>query len=235
MEKIPAVFNWSGGKDSTLALHYLLQDKDFEVKYLLTTLSDAYNRVSMHGVREEFLLAQAESIGLPLQQVRLAESVAMEDYEASMALALEGMKKRGIAHAVFGDIFLEDLKVYRERKLGEIGMQAVFPLWKKDTRKIIKEFVELGYKTIVVCAREGLQDFCGRIIDEQFMADLPADVDPCGENGEFHTFAFEGPIFSKPLRFSIGERIFRTFPSPAGDQSSPSGYWFTDLLPYTKS
>lgn len=235
MEKKQALFNWSGGKDSTLALHKVLEEKELAVNYLLTTLSDAYNRVSMHGVREELLVAQAESIGIPLYQVRLAESPQMDEYEKTMERHLNKLKLEGIATSVFGDIFLEDLKIYREKKLSEIGMEAVFPLWKKDTRAILKEFLALGYKTVVVCAQRGLETFCGRVIDENFIDDLPEGIDPCGENGEFHTFVFDGPLFKHPVDFVTGEKVYKTYASPSGSTDEPAGYWYIDLVPYTES
>jgi uncharacterized protein (TIGR00290 family) len=235
MEKKQALFNWSGGKDSTLALHRVLEEKKLAVNYLLTTLSDAYNRVSMHGVREELLVAQAESIGIPLYQVRLAESPQMDEYEKTMELHLNKLKLEGITTSVFGDIFLEDLKIYREKKLSEIGMEAVFPLWKKDTRAILKEFLALGYKTVVVCAQRGLETFCGRVIDEKFIDDLPEGIDPCGENGEFHTFVFDGPLFKHPVDFVTGEKVYKTYASPSGSTDEPAGYWYIDLVPYTES
>jgi uncharacterized protein (TIGR00290 family) len=223
-----SIFNWSGGKDSTLALHYALQNDEFDIRYLLTTVNGAYNRVSMHGVRESLLIAQTQSVGIPLQQVRLPESPDMAIYEEQMNKLLLKLKSEGISHSFFGDIFLEDLKTYRENKLAEIGLHAEFPLWKKDTREVLDEFISLGYKTIVVCAKEGLEDFCGRIIDASFIKDLPSDVDPCGENGEFHTFAFEGPVFKKTIDFKIGEKVFKTYPAPEGQP--PSGYWYIDLI-----
>ncbi len=223
-----SVFNWSGGKDSCLALHHILQNQDFEVKYLLTTVNDAYHRVSMHGVRESLLIQQTNSLGIPLHQVRLPEIPDMATYEQEMNQHLMQLKGEGITHAIFGDLFLADLKAYRESKLAEIGLIAEFPLWNRDTREVLKEFLSLGYRTIVVCAQQGLEDFCGRIIDEQFMDDLPPGIDPCGENGEFHTFVFDGLIFKKPIDFRLGEKVFKTFPSPAGE--SPQGYWYVDLI-----
>ncbi|NQX37934.1 MJ0570-related uncharacterized domain-containing protein [Pedobacter steynii] len=231
MSKKISLFNWSGGKDSCLALHHILADDDFEVRYLLTTVNEAFNRVSMHGVREELLLTQAASVGLPLYQIRLPESPKMEDYEESMHRHLTGLQQEGITHSIFGDIFLEDLKKYRENKLEEIGLKAVFPLWKQDTRAIIREFLSLGYKTVIVCAKEGLEAFCGRVIDERFMDDLPPGIDPCGENGEFHTFVFDGPIFKSPVHFTLGEKVYKTFPSPVDTEEKPAGYWYIDLLP----
>jgi len=182
----------------------------------------------MHGVRESLLIAQTDRIGIPLHQVRLPESPDMKMYEEQMNHHLMLLKAEGITHSIFGDLFLEDLKAYREKKLAEIGMEAIFPLWKRDTTEILNEFISLGYKTIVVAAKEGLEDFCGRIIDETFLIDLPDGIDPCGENGEFHTFVFDGPIFETPIDFTLGEKVFKTYPSPVGDGTT--GYWYIDLL-----
>jgi uncharacterized protein (TIGR00290 family) len=228
MDKNISIFNWSGGKDSTLALHYALQSKRFDIRYLLTTVNDTYNRVSMHGVRESLLIKQADSLGIPLYQIRLPESPDMDTYEQQMNKHMILLKSQGVTHSLFGDLFLEDLMTYRKNKLAEIGLKAEFPIWKRDTTEVLKEFISLGYKTIVVCAKDGLEDFCGRIIDENFIADLPAGIDPCGENGEFHTFVFEGPLFKKPIDFMVGERIFKTYPAPQGE--GQAGYRYIDLI-----
>ena len=229
MPKLPAVFNWSGGKDSALALHHTLAQKKYEIRYLLTTVNDSFNSVAMHGVREALLLKQVSSLKIPLIQVRLPEMPDMEIYELEITFQLEILKAEGIYHSIFGDIFLADLKTYRETQLAKIGMDAVFPLWKRDSLEVIKEFIALGYKTIVVCVQDGLQDFCGRIIDQSFLDDLPKDIDPCGENGEFHTFVFDGPIFSEPISFTLGETVFKSYPNP--DQGDiPIGYWYIDLI-----
>ncbi|TCC90489.1 diphthine--ammonia ligase [Pedobacter frigiditerrae] len=230
MPKQPAVFNWSGGKDSTLALHYVLQNDEFDILYLLTTINDGFNRVAMHGVRAHLLLAQVSGLKIPLIQVRLPEMPDMGIYEQELGKTLTALKSEGINHSIFGDIFLEDLKIYRENQLSKIGMKAVFPLWKRDSLELVKEFIALGYRTIVVCAQDGLQDFCGRIIDQSFLNDLPKGIDPAGENGEFHTFVFDGPIFSKEIKFSIGERLRKTFPSP-NQADEEIGYWYVDLIP----
>lgn len=222
------IFNWSGGKDSTLALHYTLQDPSLHIHYLLTTVNDAFDRVSMHGVRSSLLIRQAESIGIDLYQVRLPEMPGMAEYEHAMQHHLGQLKAEGITHSIFGDIFLEDLKLYREGKLAEIGMTACFPLWKRDTTELLRAFISLGYKTVVVCAKDGLQDFCGRVIDESFVNDLPEGIDPCGENGEFHTFAFDGPIFRSPIQFELGEKVFKTYETA---EVKNAGYWYIDLLP----
>jgi len=228
MNSIPSLFYWSGGKDSCLALHHVLQQQHFDIRYLLTTLSEAHDRVSMHGVRQRLLLQQAESLGLPLYQVKLPDMPDMFTYESTINSHLNSLKAEGITHAIFGDLFLEDLRIYREKQLAALGMNAEFPLWNRNTTEVLQEFLALGYKTVIVCAQHGLEDFCGRIIDEQLMNDLPKGVDPCGENGEFHTFVFDGPIFKKPIDFILGEKVYRTFPSPTGE--AEQGYWYVDLI-----
>lgn len=213
------VLNWSGGKDSTLTLHYMLTEKPYFIHCLLTTVNEAYNRIAMHGVREDLLVTQARSLNLPLYQVRLPEMPSMETYEEAMNFHYEILKGQGVNYAAFGDIFLEDIKQYRETQFNRIGIETVFPLWQKDSLLLVKEFISLGYKTIVVCAREDLKGLCGRVIDQHFLEDLPKDIDPSGENGEFHTFVFDGPIFNEPVHFTVGDLIFR------------SGYWYVDLVP----
>lgn len=239
MNKKICIFNWSGGKDSTLALHHVLQDPDIEIRYLVTTVTEKYNRVSMHGVREALLIAQAESIGIPLYQIRLGEMPDMDTYDQTMAFHLTKFKKEGITHAIFGDIFLEDLRIYRESRLKEIGLSGIFPLWKQNTKNLIAEFLSLTYKTIIVCSQSNLENLCGEVMTSTLIDSLPDYVDPCGENGEFHTFAFEGPIFSKKINFTIGEKVFRTYPSPVKKDKtenvcSPtpgiSGFWYIDLV-----
>lgn len=233
------IFNWSGGKDSTLALHYVLQDPTIEIRYLVTTVTEQYNRVSMHGVREVLLIAQAESIGIPLYQIRLGEMPTMEAYDEVMLHHLEKFKEEGITHSIFGDIFLEDLRLYRERKLAEVGLRAIFPLWKQNTNTLIADFLAFGYKTIIVCTQQNLAYICGEVITPKLIASLPAGVDPCGENGEYHTFAFAGPIFRKEIAFTLGEKVYRTYNSPnSSDNDSNStdsntdvsGFWYIDLI-----
>ena len=238
-DKKVCIFNWSGGKDSTLALHYALQDPTIEIRYLVTTLTEKYNRVSMHGVREALLIAQAESIGLPLYQIRLGEMPDMETYDSTMLSHLTKFKEEGITHSIFGDIFLADLRAYRENKLQEVGMKGLFPLWNKNTSDLIAEFLNLQYKTIIVCAQENLEPICGKVIDNNLIAGLPADIDPCGENGEFHTFAYEGPIFKNKVHFEVGEKVYRTYnkPNTSNSDSGSSvckpndyGFWYMDLI-----
>jgi len=239
-----ALFNWSSGKDSALALYKIQQNPEFEINCLLTSVNQQFQRISMHGVRVELLEQQAESIGIPLEIMQIPEMPTMEVYENVMRKTLEKLKSKGITHSVFGDIFLEDLRQYREDKLATMGFKGVFPIWKIPTHDLIQEFITLGFKTIVVCVNEKYLDksFVGRIIDQQFIDDLPENVDVCGENGEFHTFSFDGPIFSKPIDFEIGEIVYRKYEKPKQDSSNTAcdtndtsafdfGFWYCDLIP----
>ncbi len=226
--------NWSGGKDSALALYHSLQNKSYDVRYLLTSLNDSFRRVSMHGVREELLDQQAQHLGIELLKLRLPETTSMEEYRSRMAEILQPLAKAGIEKSIFGDIFLEDLRIYRENQLNQLGMQGIFPLWKRPSLELLEEFWELGFKTIVVSVNGNLLDksFCGRILDRDFVRDLPQTIDPCGENGEFHTFVFEAPYFAQPIDFQKGETVEKTyhFQNAAGEALT-STYFFTDLLP----
>lgn len=231
---IPAYFNWSGGKDSSLALYKVLQDHSFEIKYLLTTLNKEADRISMHGVRSELLLAQAKSLQIPTKLVQLPSSSDMQAYETVMHRAIQELKGEGISNCIFGDIFLEDLRKYREEKLQEVAVSAHFPLWKRNTKELLLEFIDLGFKTVVVCVDSSKlgEEFLGRIIDRQFLVDLPEDVDPCGENGEFHTFVFDGPIFHYPISFEWGEKVLKTYESKnQSGELVEYGFLFQDLIP----
>lgn len=242
--KKKAYFNWSSGKDSALALYYAIQSNEFDIQYLFTSINSAFNRVSMHGVRAELVEQQAENIGIPLVKMELPEMPSMEDYERIMLNQIQFFVDKDIKHTLFGDIFLEDLRKYREDKLKPLGIEAHFPLWKKDTKEMLLEFLKLGFKTIVVCVNEKFldQSFVGRVIDEDFIKDLPDNVDPCGENGEFHTFIFDGPIFNKPVEFEIGEIVHKKYEKPKNTSASNTacdvnsdeptyGFWFCDLIP----
>jgi uncharacterized protein (TIGR00290 family) len=234
-------FNWSGGKDSALALYYAKQNATYSIEKLLTTVNQQYKRISMHGVQEVLLEQQAAAIGLPLQKLQLPVQPSMQEYEQQMMETIKGLQYQQFTHSFFGDIFLEDLKRYREQQLAKVGFEAVFPLWKRNTLELMHEFLALGFKTIVVCINAQLLDksFAGRIIDEQFLNDLPGGVDPCGENGEFHTFVFDGPLFHQPVAFEIGETVYREYKAPQNNKdncftaTSPAsmGFWFCDLLP----
>ena len=238
-----AIFNWSSGKDSALTLYKILQNPEYKIEYLLTSVNQQFQRISMHGVRVELLESQSKSIGIPLKILQIPEMPSMEVYENVMTETLTELKNEGITHSVFGDIFLEDLRKYREDQLARIGFEGVFPIWKIPTQNLIQEFITLGFKTIVVCVNEKYLDksFVGRIIDQQFIDDLPENVDVCGENGEFHTFSFDGPIFCKPIDFEIGEIVYRKYEKPKQDSSNTAydtddttaydyGFWYCDLI-----
>ncbi|SDL95754.1 Dph6-related ATP pyrophosphatase [Chryseobacterium taihuense] len=233
--KQKAIFNWSSGKDSALALCKTLQEEKFEIISLLTSINEELQRISMHGVSVSLLEKQAESLCFPLIKLELPKEPSMEEYQKLMNSTMNKIKSQGVTHSIFGDIFLEDLRKYREEQLQFIGMEAVFPLWKKNTTELIQEFLDLGFKTIVTSVNETYLDktFAGRIIDESFIKDLPKNVDPCGENGEFHTFTFDGPIFKNPIDFEIGEVVKKTYPKPKSDESDEEGeyiFWFCDLI-----
>ena len=233
--------NWSSGKDAALALYKLQQDNEYSVEKIVTTVNTDFDRISMHGIRTDLLIRQAENINLPLHQIKLHGEVSMEEYNKVMEMETNKLLNEGFIHSVFGDIFLEDLKRYREKQLEEIGLQAVFPLWKQNTEKLLEEFISKRFKAIVVCVNTDKLDrsFCGRMLDQDFLNDLPEDVDPCGENGEFHTFVFDGPIFKKPIDFKIGELVEKSY-KPAkesedncfsDDQKSwDTSFMYCDLL-----
>jgi len=231
-----AFFNWSGGKDSALALYKAMLLNEYNIQCLLTNINSVHGRVSMHGVRRSLMEAQAASIGLPLFTVELPEEPSMQEYEMMMLDKINTLKASGCNTAIFGDIFLEDLKIYREQKLKEAGIECIFPLWKINTTELIKEFMSLGFKAIVVCVNETYLDkrFCGRLIDASFINDLPSNVDVCGENGEFHSFVFEGPIFKQPVKFKKSEIVYKQYEAPKLDDVNTQnkyGFWFCELLP----
>lgn len=239
--KEQAIFNWSGGKDSAFCLHKILQQQQYDVMCLLTSINEHYQRVSMHGVRAELLEQQAVSIGLPLIKLQMPEMPSMEVYESIMEKTLQELKMKGATTSIFGDIFLEDLRQYREDKLSQLNLKGVFPLWKIPTSQLIRDFIDVGFKAIITCVNEKYLDksFAGRIIDKEFVDDLPANVDPCGENGEFHTFVYEGPIFQKPISFEKGEIVYKKYEpakqehnSNSNENDSPftAGFWYCDLI-----
>jgi uncharacterized protein (TIGR00290 family) len=218
------VLSWSGGKDSAMALYVLLADDRYEVVGLLTTVAEEYKRISHHGVREELLELQAESIGLPLDRIYLPsdpdDSCSNERYEALMRDTLQQYCDAGVMSVAHGDIFLEDLRAYREKNLARLGMRGVFPLWKRETSELIETFIESGFKAYLSCVEAKLgESFVGRAIDAKLIDDLPEGVDPCGEYGEFHSFVYDGPIFRKPIDVVVGEVVRRDV------------RYFADLLP----
>lgn len=239
-----AYVNWSSGKDAAFALYKIQTSGAYNIRKLVTTVNTEVERVSMHGLRKELLHQQAESIGIPLQIIGLKGTVSIEEYNAAMAEAIAQLKAEGFTQSIFGDIFLEDLKAYREKQLKSVKITPVFPLWKKDTKQLITEFIEQGFKAITLCVNAKVLDksFCGREVDLEFINSLPEHVDACGENGEFHTFVYDGPNFKEPVNFNIGEIIERKY-SPSKKESDcfkddvqswDTAFWYCDLLPEKK-
>jgi len=208
---VRVVMAWSGGKDSAMALARVFANDDFEVVGLLTTISMPYDRVTMHGVRRSLVQRQAERIGLPLHIVWLPPEPSNEVYDNLMGEAMLKLKAKGVEGVIFGDIYLSDVRAYREARLSEVGLVAIFPLWGEPTDKLVHKFLSEGYSAIVSCVDTKVlpADFCGRWLDESFFASLPDSVDPCGENGEFHSFVTSAPFFSAPIKVRVGEKVQR--------------------------
>ncbi len=226
-----AFMGWSGGKDCTLALHKVIHEKELEVTCLLTNVSSETNRVSMHGVRRELITLQEQAIGIRGRKVYLPKNNTYELYNRYMENECKLMKLKGNEIGVFGDIFLQDLKKYREDQLAKVEMKGCFPLWNLGSKEVYRQFVELGYKAMIICVHsEKLgKEFLGKVLDLNLLNDFPAGVDCCGENGEFHTFCFSGPIYRNPVPFKNGETVYKTYPNPI--EKGESGFYFLDLLP----
>jgi len=220
--KEKVLFTWSGGKDSAMALHELKKNAGYEIAALLTTITEDYDRVSMHGVRRELLEAQTASLGLAIEKVLISKQSSNEDYESRMRTVLERYKAEGVSSVAFGDIFLEELRRYREDNLAKIGMKGIFPLWKRNTSHLARDFIHAGFRAVITCIDSEVLDkrFAGREFDEAFLSELPPEIDPCGENGEFHSFVHDGPIFENGIRHTRGEMVLR-------DQR----FWYLDLIP----
>ena len=221
---IPIVMSWSGGKDSAVALHELLNAHHYNVIALLTSVSEEYRRISHHGVREALLEQQADAIGIPLHKVYLpsgsSHPCTNETYEQIMGDVMARFKAQGVETVAFGDLFLEDLRAYRERNLAKAGMRGLFPLWKRDTAKLARDVIAMGFKSYLSCVEGKVgPGFVGRPYDDELLDALPAGIDPCGEYGEFHTFVYDGPIFKRPVTVSVGEIVIR------------DGRHYADLLP----
>ena len=216
-----AVASWSSGKDSAFALYETQRSGDFDVVGILTTVTDAYQRVAMHGVRNELLDRQANALGLPCIKVPIPSPCPNEIYEQEMARVMHRLRAEGVTAMIFGDLFLEDIRAYREARLAEVGVQGVFPLWKRDTRALAREMVASGLQARITCVDPRKLDasFAGRSFDESLLQSLPSDVDPCGENGEFHTMVTAGPMFRESIEVVLGEVVAR------------DGFVFADLLP----
>lgn len=217
----PILVGWSGGKDSCLALRELLRQDTWEVVGLVSTITQGYERLSMHGVRVELIRQQAASLGFPLLESRIPPNATNLAYEAALQEVLEPFQERGVRHMAFGDLFLQDIRQYRETLLARLGMEAVFPIWGRNTAALSQEFIRDGFRAVVVCVdpRQIPQALCGRDYDIQFLFNLPAQADPCGENGEFHTFVYDGPMFRRPVHARRGCVVYR------------DGFCFCDLLP----
>ncbi len=225
--------NWSGGKDAALALHKVLQEKVMDVSYLLTSLSEAYDRISMHGVRSALLEKQSQSIGIDLVPLKLPEPCDLKKYEEIMGNMSDRFKRETIRYSIFGDIFLEDIRTYRETQLAGSGISPVFPLWKLPSEQVIREFLDSGFKAVLVCvnAKKLGREFVGRELDESLINDLPKDVDLCGENGEYHSFVYDGPIFKHPIKIKRGEITYREYKGSRDGESWESCHYYCDLLP----
>ncbi|MBW7912826.1 MAG: adenine nucleotide alpha hydrolase [Taibaiella sp.] len=225
------VLNWSSGKDAALAYHLLRQGGVYDVRALLTTINAENERIVMHGVREELLDMQAKRMNLPLKKIHLPPSPRHDLYNHAMQQALDELKQEGITYSAFGDIHLEDLKQYREDQLKQAGFEAVFPLWKLDTRELVQAVEEGGIEAVIVCVNEKFlgKEYLGRKISMELLADLPDGVDPCGEYGEFHTFVYNAPYFSSPVAWKSGDVVHKVYPSANAEWDT--GFWFMDVLP----
>jgi len=217
---------WSSGKDSALALYEVLNTGDYEVIALLTTVTRDYDRISIHGVRRVLLEQQATALHFPLEEMFIRKGASNAEYESELLKVLRRYRDNSVCSVVLGDIFLADVRKYRERLLAEIGMRGLFPLWGKNTRLLASRFIELGFKAVVTSVDSTLlaKDFVGREFDEEFLSRLPANVDPCGENGEFHSFVYDGPIFNEKIAFKKGEIVLRD-----------NRFYYCDLLPKSAS
>ncbi len=219
MEKV--IFSWSGGKDSAISLYEIQKGGKHEIVSLLTTITEGYDRVSLHGVPRTLVEQQAYSLGLPMEEVFISKSCSNEEYESKMRGILTKFRKDGVSSVVFGDVFLEEVRKHREDNLSRLGMKGIFPIWGRDTAELTMSFIALGFQAIVTCVDSKVMDkrFSGRLLDKHFLAALPPDVDPGGENGEFHSFVFDGPIFKERIIYALGERVLR------------DSFYFCDLLP----
>ena len=216
------LFTWSGDKDSALALYEIQMPNGYEISALLTIVTEGYERISMHGVRSILLERQAKSIGLPVEKIYITRNRSNQEYEAKMRDKLLKYRSQGVFSVAFGDVFLKDVRKYREENLAKIGMRAIFPLWKRDSIELAQTFMALGFRSVITCVDSTVLDgrFAGRDFDDQFLRDLPPEVDPCGENGEFHSFVYDGPIFDKRISHRKGRVILRD-----------NRFYFCDLMP----
>ena len=219
MEKV--IFAWSGGKDSAISLYEIQKSKRYKIVSLLTTITKDYDRVSMHGVPRTLVEQQAYSLGLPIEEVFISKSSSNEEYDSKMREILTRFKQAGVSSVFFGDVFLAGVRKYREDNLSKLGMKGIFPIWRRDTAELTRSFIALGFQAVITCVDSRFLDksFVGRMLDKHFLAELPPNVDPGGENGEFHSFVFDGPIFNERISYKLGERVLR------------DSFYFCDLLP----
>lgn len=219
--RVKILVSWSGGKDSAMGLHEILVKDTFEVMALLTTITEEYDRVSLHGVRRGLVERQAKSIGVPMEEVFIPRNVSNEEYGSMMEDVLLKYKDQGVLSVMFGDVFLEDVRDYRESNLRKVGMKGIFPLWKRDSETLVESFIDLGFKAVITRIDSNVLDrqFVGRILDKDLLAEFPSHVDSSGENGEYHSFVFDGPVFENAIRFSVGEVVSR------------DGFHYCDLIP----
>lgn len=219
---VKCIFSWSGGKDSALALYKILGSRDYTVAALVTTVTGGYDRVSMHGVRRALLERQAESLGIGLELVTIPPGATNEEYELAIGNAFNRYRESGVDSVVFGDIYLRDVRDYRERQVRGLGFKCEFPVWGRDPVSMAREFIDMGFKAVVVCVDSTQLDgaFAGREFDHEFLSELPPSVDKCGENGEFHTFVYDGPVFERRVEFDAGAVTLRD-----------GRFYYCDLLP----
>lgn len=224
--KKKAVFNWSGGKDSALGLYKVLQSDEYEIISLLTTINGENGGSSMHQIPEDLIQAQADNIGIPLYKVVL-KSKGMTEYESEMKKAVEYFKDKGVNSFIFGDIFLSDVKEYREKQLSPYKIKVIEPLWRMNPKDVIKEFLDVGFKTKIVITQADKLDitFAGKDLDDKLLKSFPENIDCCGENGEFHTFVYDGPIFKKQLQFNLSEPQLITYEIKEDNQTQIFSYW----------
>lgn len=230
MENKLVVLNWSSGKDAFYSLLKLQQNYPlFTVVRLLCSVNKSMQRVSMHGVSKELLLRQVDALGLSVDIMEVDSSFTLLEYEQHLTRVLTQYKTQGIHYFAYGDILLEDIKSFKEQQLSQLGGHGIFPLWKRDTRDLLIEMIDSGVKAVVVCVDAKVLDksFIGRVIDLEFLSDLPKGVDPCGENGEYHSFVFDGPLFNYPVSYELGDVVYKTYNDA---DNKTYGFWFLDLL-----
>lgn len=227
-----AVLFWSAGKDSAMALQRVLNDPEISLGALVTTLNQEYGRISMHGIREALLERQAAATGIPLVKMWVPNEPTNTAYEQVLINTYRQLKSDGIDLVIFGDIFLEDLRSYREKLLDDCGLEGYFPLWQQPTQALLSDFVTDGFKAVTCCISTAYLDetWLNRQLDETFIKTLPITVDPCGENGEFHTFCYAGPVFQSEIHYSAGQKRFHPLKLKTSYSNELTGFWYIDLV-----